>query len=77
MDALLIITPQPQICLRAHTHDWVVALGCSKQVDVVYIDFSRAFDSIVFAKLLLKLQSYGVDGKLLQWIGAFLSPRVQ
>lgn len=59
------------------THDWVVALGCSNQVDVVYIDFSRAFDSIVFAKLLLKLQSYGVDGKLLQWIGAFLSPRVQ
>ena len=46
-------------------------------VDVVYIDFSRAFDSIVFSKLLSKLSSYGIDGKLLSWLDAFLHNRLQ
>jgi len=41
-------------------------------VDVVYIDFSRAFDSIVFSKLLTKLEHYGITGKLLHFINAYI-----
>lgn len=63
--------------LLESTHDWITALSGSKFVDIVYIDFSRAFDSIVFTKLLAKLESYGIGGRLLDWIGSFLSPRVQ
>ena len=58
-------------------HDWSVALNNSNSVDVIYIDFRRAFDSIVYTKLLYKLQCYGVSGRLLAWISAFLTGRSQ
>jgi hypothetical protein len=40
-------------------------------IDVIYVDFSRAFDSIVFAKLTAKLGYYGIECKLPAWITAF------
>jgi ribonuclease P/MRP protein subunit RPP40 len=45
--------------------------------NIVYIDFSRAFDSIALSKLLFKLELYGITGKLLNWIRSFLSNRMQ
>ena len=45
--------------------------------DVVYLDFSKAFDSVVHRKLIVKLKAYGITGNLLKWIAAFLSERVQ
>jgi len=59
------------------TNDWSIALNVRNQVDTVYIDFSKAFDSVVHSKLLCKLESLGVRGKLLAWIAAFLSDRSQ
>ena len=52
-------------------------MNCKKSVDVAYIDFSRAFDSVVHSKLLAKLQTYGISGRLFDWISAFLSNRTQ
>ena len=49
----------------------------SLSTDVIYIDFSRAFDTIVFSKLLYKLQRYGISGCLLNWISGFLHNRTQ
>jgi len=37
--------------------------------DVVYLDFKKAFDTVSHQKLLLKLRSYGICGKLLDWLG--------
>ena len=48
-----------------------------ESVDVIYVDFSRAFDSVVHRKLLLKLESFGIHGLLLLWIAAFLTNRLQ
>ena len=59
------------------TFDWSLSLHSSFATDVVYIDFARAFDSIVFAKLLFKLELYGISGNLLKWISGFISNRVQ
>jgi hypothetical protein len=42
-----------------------------KQVDLVILDFSKAFDTVPHHKLLHKLTSYGIDGKINQWIKAF------
>src|SRR5664279_1019988 len=57
------------------THDWSISLNSSCETDVIYIDFSRAFDSIVISKLAFKLEHYGINGKLLHWIRSFLSNR--
>jgi ribonucleases P/MRP protein subunit RPP40 len=46
-------------------------------IEAVYIDFSRALDSIVVSKLLFKLECYGVSGLLLEWISCFLYGRTQ
>ena len=59
------------------TFDWFVALAHSDSIDVIYIDFSKAFDSIVFSKLLVKVSSLGITGKLLAWLAAFLRSRSQ
>jgi ribonuclease P/MRP protein subunit RPP40 len=59
------------------TFDWFVATAHSDSVDVIYIDFSKAFDSIVYSKLLFKLSSLGITGKLLAWLAAFLHNRNQ
>ena len=46
-------------------------------VDVLYMDFQKAFDSVPHQRLLHKLRSYGVSGCLLAWIEAFLTERWQ
>ena len=47
------------------------------QVDVILLDFSKAFDKVPHQRLLHKLQFYGVCGNTLSWIRAFLSNRTQ
>ena len=57
--------------------DWTSALELEHQVDVIYLDLQKAFDKVPHARLLSKLESYGIGGKLLQWIENFLSNRRQ
>ncbi len=46
-------------------------------VDIVYLDLSKAFDSISVRKLLLKLESLGISGQLLSWLKSYLTERTQ
>ena len=48
--------------------------GC---VDIIYTDFSKAFDSVPCERLLRKVESYGIQGNLLKWVESFLSSRRQ
>jgi hypothetical protein len=41
--------------------DWNLALRSRKAVDIIYLDFAKAFDSVVHSKLVAKLNSYGVN----------------
>ena len=45
------------------------------QTDVVILDFSKAFDTVPHDRLLHKLESYGIRGRLLQWTENFLTKR--
>ena len=63
--------------LLEYFQDWVVSLNNKQSVDVVYIDFSRAFDSVVYSELLIKLESYGFRYDLLAWLKSFLVDRYQ
>ena len=42
------------------------------QTDIVVLDFSKAFDKVPHDRLLLKLSSYGIQGRLLDWIKNYL-----
>lgn len=46
-------------------------------VDTIYLDFQKAFDCVPHRRLIEKLKSYGVTGKILNWIDAFLCGRSQ
>ena len=46
-------------------------------VDCIYLDFAKAFDTVPHKRLLSKLKAYGITGKLLKWIEAFLVGRTQ
>ena len=46
-------------------------------VDGIYTDLSKAFDTISHTKLIIKLQAYGIQGNMLNWIKSFLSDRYQ
>ena len=52
--------------------DWTSSLKLGHQVDVIYLDLQKAFDKVPRARLLSKLESYGIGGKLLQWIEFFI-----
>ena len=44
-------------------------------IDLIYLDFAKAFDSVPHNRLLLKLEKYGITGKLLDWIRDYLYHR--
>ena len=46
-------------------------------VDVIYLDFAKAFDKVPHHRLLRKLEDYGVAGRLLAWVKGWLLNRWQ
>ena len=48
-------------------------MRCAKVVDVIYLDFSKAFDKVDHGILLKKMVDLGVRKELLGWIASFLT----
>ena len=46
-------------------------------IDIIYLDFKKAFDQVPHQRLLCKLLSYGFTGNILKWIANFLASRTQ
>ena len=63
--------------LLDHFHRIVESLNEGKDVDVVYLDFAKAFDKVDPKILLKKIFKIGIRGKLYQWIRSFLTNRKQ
>ena len=53
------------------------SLDKKNDVDVVYIDFQKAFDKVPHEALLIKLRQLGIGGKTLLWIENWLTDRRQ
>ena len=47
------------------------------EVDVIYMDFKKAFDSVSHNALLSKLQALGVSGRLWFWLETYLKTHIQ
>jgi len=46
--------------------NWTRALEEGYGIDIVYLDFRKAFDSVSHQRLLMKLKGYGITGKVLK-----------
>jgi len=55
--------------------NWTTALDEGFGLDVIYLDYRKAFDSVPIKRLIEKLRSYGIGGSLLRWIEDFLTSR--
>ena len=52
-------------------------IGKVNKVDIIYLDFSKAFDKVDHGIFLKKLKKIGINGKVGAWIHNFLSDRQQ
>ena len=63
--------------LIAHFDHITQLLENEQNVDVVYLDFAKAFDKVDFLATMRKLHSLGISGKVGRWIYEFLTNRKQ
>ena len=58
-------------------NDLTGALDAGYEADILFLDFSKAFDRVSHNCLLYKLLHYGINGPVHNWITNFLSDRYQ
>lgn len=58
-------------------HDISLNVDCTKQTDLILLDFSKAFDRVPHKKLIKKLEATIGAGPLTDWIDNYLSNRTQ
>ena len=63
--------------LLSHYDKILTLLDSGANVDVIYLDFAKAFDKLDFSVTLTKLKRLGVSGKVGQWLQSFLTSRNQ
>ena len=59
------------------SNDLAAELDKSGQVDMLVLDFSKAFDTVPHQRLIAKLKQHGISGNILNWINSFLTNRTQ
>lgn len=55
---------------------WTQSLDEGYGIDVIYLDYRKAFDTVPHHRLIYKLQLLGFHGKLLIWLQSFLTNRL-
>lgn len=58
-------------------HTFAACLDANSQIDVIFLDYSKAFDTVPHDKLIIKLRLIGVPELFISWISAYLSNRNQ
>ena len=62
------------LCFLEDITKWV---DDGSPVDVVHLDFQKAFDKVPHQRLLIKLKAYGIGESMINWIQAWLTDRRQ
>ena len=60
-----------------HHEEILRILETGENIDVIYLDFLKAFDKVDIGILLRKAKALGISGKLGRWIHSFLTGRQQ
>ena len=60
-----------------YNEDITQVLDNGNGVDIIYLDFQKAFDKVPHKRLLKKLHAYGIRGQVYEWIKEFLNKRQQ
>ena len=63
--------------LLVFLHNIFNSFNNNTQIDVTYLDFKKAFDSVAHNELLVKLWNFGITGSLWNWFKTYLSSRIQ
>lgn len=63
--------------LLRHTERIHQCLDKAGQLDVIYTDFSKAFDKVDHKILIEKLQRLGIKGNMLDWLASYVTGRTQ
>ena len=63
--------------LLSHYEQILQRMENGHDVDIIYLDFAKAFDKVDFDILLKKLHSLGIRGNLGRWIHSFITGRTQ
>lgn len=58
-------------------HDMFSVYDYSRAIDVIYLDFQKAFDKVPHKKLMKKVRALGIVGEVADWIEDWLSNRKQ
>ena len=66
---------EPQ--LKLAVEDLAMNLDHGGQMDMIILDFSKAFDKVPHQHLISKLQFYGIKGSTIAWIKSWLTSRSQ
>ena len=61
--------------LLLESEDWTKAVDQHHSVDIIFLDFSKAFDRVNHGMLLHKLALYGIGDPLLSWLRSYLVNR--
>ena len=56
---------------------WSESVSHGIPVDVIYLDYEKAFDKVPHKRLLLQLNKFGIRGNILSWITDYLHNRSQ
>ena len=62
------------LCFLEETTKWI---DVGSPVDIIYLDFQKAFDKVPHQRLLLKLKSHGIGDSITDWIEHWLTDRRQ
>ena len=80
LDVNNVINPYQQRCMNHRSclsslleisECWSKALDEGSGIDVLYLDFRKAFDSVLHKRLIERIEEYGITGKLLAWVQSF------
>lgn len=63
--------------LSTVNHSFASVLDKAGQLDMIFLDFQKAFDVVPHDKLICKLEFLGLPGFILSWVSAYLTHRKQ